>query len=138
GAPSPRPARCRRAWTRSPRTTTARSRRSSPPSRALSRSPRPGPLRSPRLPPPRLPSPPLPHPPRSPPRSHRRRADQGARLLAAPQVLAARDFRVIPGRLEALETPRMVKRAVIGILWTYAAYTGWKLGAGLLDLPQAL
>ena len=32
----------------------------------------------------------------------------------------------------------MVKRAVIGILWTYAAYTGWKLGAGLLDLPQAL
>jgi len=32
----------------------------------------------------------------------------------------------------------MVKRAVIGILWTYAAYTGWKLGAGLLGLPQAL
>jgi len=32
----------------------------------------------------------------------------------------------------------MVKRAVIGILWTYAAYTGWKLGAGLLNLPQVL
>jgi len=32
----------------------------------------------------------------------------------------------------------MLKRAVIGILWTYAAYTGWKLGAGLLGLPQAL
>jgi hypothetical protein len=32
----------------------------------------------------------------------------------------------------------MLKRAVTGILWTYAAYTGWKLGAGLLDLPQYL
>jgi len=32
----------------------------------------------------------------------------------------------------------MLKRAVIGILWTYAAYTGWKLSAGLLGLPQAL
>lgn len=32
----------------------------------------------------------------------------------------------------------MFKRVVIGILWTYAAYTAWKLGAGLLGLPQAL
>jgi len=32
----------------------------------------------------------------------------------------------------------MLKRAVVGILWTYAAYAGWKLGAGLLGLPQAL
>ena len=32
----------------------------------------------------------------------------------------------------------MVKRAVIGILWTYAAYGGWKLGAEILALPQYL
>jgi hypothetical protein len=32
----------------------------------------------------------------------------------------------------------MLKRAVIGILWAYATYTGWKVSAGIFELAQSL
>ena len=32
----------------------------------------------------------------------------------------------------------MLKRAVIGILWAYATYAGWKLNAGIFELSQSL
>jgi hypothetical protein len=44
----------------------------------------------------------------------------------------------MPQFMDLTETPRMLKRAVIGILWAFAAYSGWKLGAGLMGLPPYL
>jgi hypothetical protein len=32
----------------------------------------------------------------------------------------------------------MLKRTGIGVLWTFALYAGWKLGAGILGAPQYL
>ena len=32
----------------------------------------------------------------------------------------------------------MIKRTIVGFLWTFAVYAGWKLGAGILGAPQYL
>ena len=56
----------------------------------------------------------------------------------APLVPAGHDLRVLATALSATQAAQMVKRVFVGFLWTFALYSGWKLGAGLLGAPQYL
>jgi hypothetical protein len=68
----------------------------------------------------------------------RRLAELASTVLGKLQVPSTNDLRVIALAAYGSHTPVMLKRAIIGMFWTYAAYGVWKIGADVLGLPQHL